>query len=124
MGDPQRARQVSLTMLGLSPVWLLAYVLTEAVFGRTLGKKLVGIVVRVADGRRASPGVLLLRWAAKFVWLLIGPLLRTVGKLGPGVGDPIVYVTWVIALIGFAWAARSARQALWDKVAGTAVFRG
>jgi uncharacterized RDD family membrane protein YckC len=121
-GDPARAHQASRALIGVLPLWLLAYCGAEAVLGRTLGKRLAKIVVRTAAGARASPGALLTRWLAKFIWLLIGPAVKWMGDAP--VGAPVTYLTWLIVLIGFAWAAGPARQALWDKLAGTAVFRG
>ena len=121
-GDPTRAWEISRTLLGLFPLWTLAYFATEAVTGRTLGKVAAGIAVRAADGGRASPGALLLRWAAKFVWLFAAPAVRMLWWPAPPGRDPLISLMWLIALGGFFLAARADRQTLWDKVAGTAVY--
>ncbi len=77
---------------------LLYYWITEGLFGATLGKAIIGLVVRKADGRPCGLGASLIR-----------NLLRLVDGLG-------------VYLVGFLAAVLSrSRQRIGDRVAGTVV---
>jgi uncharacterized RDD family membrane protein YckC len=81
---------------------LLYYFATEAVWGRTLGKRLLGLRVARTDGRRAGAGAIAVR-----------TLLRVVDVL------PVLY------LVGFAVLLTAGKgwQRIGDLAAGTAVVR-
>ncbi len=97
-----------------------AYTLTEALGGFSLGKLLLGLRIRNADGARAGLGQLFGRYVVKNVLYLLAMLallsgievLRAVGGLG-------ALLVWVGCLFAFG----AARQALHDRAFGTAVYR-
>lgn len=105
-------------LLRTLPLWVIAYLSTEAFFGWTFGKRAAKVVVRAVDGGPASLRRLLVRWVAKYFWVLIGPL-------GSQLPTPLPNVTtaaWLLGLGGFLFALRPGHQALWDMLAGTAVY--
>jgi hypothetical protein len=120
VGDPARARGAAAAVMRLLPLWVLVYFGTEAVVGWTLGKRANGCVVRAASGERASLPRLLLRWVLKYGWFPIGPGLKAMGRADAA--EMVTFVTWAIVLVGFLTVLGPGRRALWDMLAGTAVF--
>ncbi len=106
-------------LIGLLVLGTLYY-LIEGFTGWTLGKLALGIRIRSADGTNAGLGRLLGRYAVKNIGFLLGllgfvtgvrilSLLSTFGALA--------------IFIGCFFTLGADRQALHDKVVGTAVFR-
>lgn len=114
--DPRQATE---SVLRLLPWWALLYLSTEAFFGWTLGKRATGLVIRAIDGGPASRRALLVRWASKYVWVLITPVTAT---LAPALAPHVATPAWLVGLGGFFLASRPSRQALWDVLARTAVY--
>jgi uncharacterized RDD family membrane protein YckC len=85
--------------LALFALWLGYHVVTEATLGATVGKLVVGLRVRTADGGRIGWGAALVR-----------NLLRVVDVCGAAVGAILI------------WNSRS-RQRLGDRLSGTVVVR-
>lgn len=98
----------------------LAYGFMEAVWGRTLGKVVVGIAIRREDEEGALVPALMLRYAIKYAPLLLA-LLGVVTRL------PFFFfasgIAWIIVLVGALVMIGPERRALHDYAAGTAVYR-
>ncbi len=90
-----------------SLIALLYFVLPEAVFGQTLGKGLLGIVVKGEDGRRAGLWPVILRNLFKLLW----PLLLF--QLVP----PVLVIEYLVLI------STKKSQRLGDIVAGTVVVK-
>lgn len=106
--------------LALIPgIVFLVYWLTEAFFGRTLGKLILGVRVMNADGERAVVATYFLRYFIKnlpWMLILIGILAR-VPALFPAAG-----VGAMVILVGsFAMIGRE-KRALHDFASNTAVY--
>jgi uncharacterized RDD family membrane protein YckC len=97
----------------------LAYGFTEAVWGRTLGKMVLGIAIRpAADTAPAVPGFML-RYALKYAPFLLA-ILAVATRI-----PVFVYlsgVTWIVVVFGSLAMIGPERRALHDYVAGTAVY--
>ncbi|MFP4112833.1 MAG: RDD family protein [Spirochaetota bacterium] len=98
---------------------VLVYSFAEAIWGRTLGKLALGIVIgRETDDGSAVPS-LMLRYAVKY-----SPLLFAI--LAVATRIPLfVYlsgVTWVVVLLGSLVMIGPERRAIHDYIAGTAVY--
>lgn len=98
----------------------LAYGFMEAVWGRTLGKIVVGVAIRREDEEGALVPALMLRYAIKYAPLLLG-LLAVVTRV------PFFFfasgIAWIVVLIGALVMIGPERRALHDYAAGTAVFQ-
>ncbi|WP_423920185.1 RDD family protein [Candidatus Poriferisodalis sp.] len=104
--------------LGLGPgiwwawvaVWLVYEVVSVAVWGRTLGKRIVGIkVVHAVSGERPRWGKALLRWLVPSV-LAAMPFIPWIGELW-----------WVLCQVSLTWDR--VYQGWHDKAAGTLVIK-
>lgn len=98
----------------------LVYWLSEAFFGRTLGKLIMGIRVMSADGERAYLGSYMLRYLVKnlpLVLLIVGLATRTVALMS------VSAVAFVVVLIGGMAMVGREKRALHDIVTNTAVYR-
>jgi uncharacterized RDD family membrane protein YckC len=98
----------------------LLYSLTEAFAGWSVGKLILRIRIVDESGQRGPTGKLMLRWAIK----QSGNLLLLGGLF---VASKLLYTAWQIVALGiflgcFLVLSKS-RQALHDKIAGTAVLR-
>jgi uncharacterized RDD family membrane protein YckC len=95
----EQLNTMTLASYGAAIVGFIIYsVAMEATSGATLGKRAAGLVVRTVDGRPIGFGAALVR----------------------GVLKPVLVLT-VVGYLVIAWHRR--RQALYDMVAGTAVYR-
>jgi uncharacterized RDD family membrane protein YckC len=130
------------SLLGGSVV-VVVYGYLEVLMAGTPGKKLCGLVIGSQDGQRATKRTLLKRWAVKqiaiffaaptlFLWSLLSPFnyhLRLPdyvkeAVLALAIVDTVLTgILLVMALGGCFFALTPARQALHDKLAGTAVYR-
>ncbi|HEV2429097.1 MAG TPA: RDD family protein [Thermoplasmata archaeon] len=137
------------SVLGYAGWALLYFVLSEGLFGTTLGKSALGLAVTDRTLRTPAPLAVLLRNLPKLVPLTvagigaaIGVLLAVDGTPGGGAGtstgsDPVVSAI-LLALVGFGFALllglallsgylgialSSERQRLGDYLAGTWVIR-
>ena len=100
------------------PFALLLVLLAEALFGASLGKWLLGLTVRAADGTSAPTGSRILRWAVKCSGLWAMVLALVAGSL------PVAIAAITAALIasaGFCLSIGSRSLALHDWLSGTAV---
>lgn len=96
------------------------YSLIEGLTGASPGKRLLGLKVGTAGGRRGSTALYVRRWAVKYsgTWLgLLGavPGLHAFGLVAPAAG--------LAVFLGCFLVLGDKRQALHDIGAGTAVFR-
>jgi uncharacterized RDD family membrane protein YckC len=112
--EKMSAWSLAMTIIGF------LYSLTEAFAGWTLGKLIVRIRVVDESGQRAPVGKLMLRWLVK----QSGNLLMMAGAV---LAAKLAYTAGQIVGLGiglgcFLVLSRS-RQALHDKIAGTAVLR-
>ena len=108
--------------LALLPLLVtLAYGLVEGLWGRSLGKLISGLTICKADGERAYSGPLLLRYALKYspLLLLILALVTRIPFL-LGAGAVAVGVVFIGALVMLG----PERRAIYDYLAGTAVYHG
>lgn len=100
-------------------IWLL-YGLIEGIFGRSIGKLIMGIGIKRADGDRAYSSTLLLRYAVKYssaLLMILAILLRSPAvAVAAGVAGFVVFVGMLVIL-------GPEKRALYDFIAGTAVYR-
>ena len=100
-------------------IWLV-YGLIEGIFGRSIGKLIMGIAIRRADGERGFASTYLLRYAIKFssaLLMVLALLLRSPGvAVAAGVAGFVVFIGMLVIL-------GPERRALYDFIAGTAVYR-
>jgi uncharacterized RDD family membrane protein YckC len=123
---PQKATQMSGAIEVLAQLFLsialvgALYFLLEAVFGRSLGKLLLGLRVDTVDGHGSRLGARLLRYGAKVsgAFLVLGGTVAEAQAVAR-TGEVVAYLTVLGLLVAFS----RRRQALHDLVAGTAVFR-
>ncbi len=97
-----------------------ALMVWETATGAALGKLCFGMKIMLADGSPASPKQLLIRSLVKYngmVLVLVGAItsVQTLGSLAQ-LGNLVAFIGCFLALGG-------EKQALHDKVAGTAVYR-
>lgn len=102
----------------------LALTATEVLCAAGPGKLLIGLRIRNADGAPASAGQLLGRWLVKHAALVFVILALALGggDLGNLVSGLGLLISAVIAA-GFLMTLGEQRQALHDRICGTAVFR-
>jgi len=109
-----------LVWLVVAPVLVfLVYWLSEAFFGRTLGKLIMGVRVMTAAGERAYVGTYLLRYFIKnlpLFLIVIGLFTRAVALF------PVAGVASVVILIGAMAMVGREKRALHDLAANTAVY--
>lgn len=109
-----------------SALIVLLYFASEAVWDATPGKRLLGLCLRAADGDELPPAARAVRWAVKNAAALL-LLLAVVVSMGlPGLGGwlrLLAHATGIAVGAGCFLALTPARQALHDRVAGSAVFR-
>jgi uncharacterized RDD family membrane protein YckC len=117
--DFSRSIERAFQSLALSALFL--YTVTEAIWGASPGKLVLGLRIARSDGEAADPWTLLLRWMTKYgLWLLLNLIwvwtdnsgFRLFAGLIPG-----------IVALGCLRAASEDRIAWHDQWAGTAVFR-
>jgi uncharacterized RDD family membrane protein YckC len=107
--------------MALLPLFVtLGYGLIEGLGGRSLGKLIVGIGIRKADGEPAYAGTLLLRYAIKNAPLLL-LIIALFARLGFLIG--IGGVAVMVILLGALVMLGPEKRAIHDYLAGTAVFR-
>jgi uncharacterized RDD family membrane protein YckC len=107
-------------LLGATALMSLVYPLVEGLTGASPGKWALGLQVGFPDGSRGTVLLYLRRFVIKYIRPLLGALaaLTGLGLLGVLAG-PAGLVISMGTLLLFA----DHRQALHDKLAGTAVFR-
>jgi uncharacterized RDD family membrane protein YckC len=96
------------------------YGLIEGITGRSPGKMLIGLRVVDEAGKPAPIGTLLVRYLIKQSSSLIGFIALFAGAHALDLVSQIV--AWGI-ILGFFLVLTKSRQALHDKIAGTAVLR-
>ena len=100
---------------------LLSYGLIEGLWGRSLGKLIVGLTITKPDGQRAYAGPLLLRYALKYSpFLLFVLALATRSLFLAQAACVAVGAVLISALVMLG----PERRAIYDYLAGTAVYRG
>jgi hypothetical protein len=109
----------------VSAVVGLAYMFTEVMNAASPGKMILGLVIGTVDGASAPQDVLLKRYLIKNAGNLIG-LVAAILAI-PIIHSLLVLVGALVGL-GLAFASlylvlRPEKLALWDQMAGTAVFR-
>ena len=106
-------------ILGAAVVGVL-YFAIEAFTGWTLGKLILGLRIRNADGSEASTGTLFKRYAIKNIAFLFSVVALITG---------MVTIYWlgqvlgIVVFIGMFFVFAEAKQALHDKLAATAVYK-
>jgi uncharacterized RDD family membrane protein YckC len=120
------------------PLVVLMYAASDAFFAATPGKALLKLRIASDTGRGATRGQLLARFAAKYAPLIVVAAwiayfsVHVAASNGRGLSavaraTPFVLIfAGVLTLIvggGGLMALRSPRQALHDRLAGTAVYR-
>ncbi len=100
------------------PFAVLLVLLPEALFGAGPGKWILALRVTTADGAPASAQSRWLRWIAKCsgLWLMVLALV-----VGSSVLAGVAVAAGVVTLAGFFLAIGRRREALHDRLAGTAV---
>jgi len=104
----------------------LAWFGTEAWWGATPAKRLLGLRVGTAEGVAASRQRLLGRWALKNAAILTALLSIIAGTTVPRLGIPLAMLSnlfGAVMLAGCFIAMGDDHQALHDILAGTAVYR-
>jgi uncharacterized RDD family membrane protein YckC len=105
---------VAMTLVGV------LYPLIEGLKGWSPGKRLTGLLIGTADGELAPPKVLMTRYAIKNSANLLGFAGTITGiALLTGVSSLLA----VVVTIGCLMVLMAPRQALHDRIAGTAVFK-
>lgn len=105
--------------LCLSMLLSLLYSSTEAFFGTSPAKFLLGMRIRLDDGSPAPSSVLVLRFLAKNLQMILE--IAALYLVIPALGSIAVAAGAVITL-GFLLTLTNSRQALHDRLAGTAVY--
>jgi uncharacterized RDD family membrane protein YckC len=98
----------------------VVYGLAEGLFGRALGKLLLGLRIADTSGRAASLPRLLGRMAVKQSGALLALTAMVTGSYF--VGELGQIPAWAV-MIGFLLVLGHKRQALHDRASGTAVYR-
>jgi uncharacterized RDD family membrane protein YckC len=107
-------------MMGLAVVAVVYHLLTEGLFGWSLGKLLLGLRIADTDARQAGVGRLLGRAALKELsrLLVVAAMLTNVQMLAK-----VAQVPSLVFVAGCFLVFASHRRALHDLAAGTAVYR-
>lgn len=103
-------------------LWFTAivYSILEGLAGASLGKILLGLTVGRADGQKAGLGRKLLRWLLKGLTLLFVPCFGLIENVF--VIYPFLALS-LISILGLSLVLGKEKQTLYDRLAGTAVFR-
>jgi uncharacterized RDD family membrane protein YckC len=96
------------------------YMLGEGLFGRALGKLLLGLRIAEVDGRRASVGRLLGRAACKSANVVVRLLAMATGLFWLSTVERGLSL---VVFVGCFFVFAAHRRALHDLAAGTAVYR-
>jgi RDD family len=99
---------------------------TEAIWGWTPGKRLLGIQIGTDEGFAAQRSRMALRWSIKSAPLLLALFALLLSLLAPGVGrwlDLLAHLCALVVVGGCLLIYGSHRQALHDMLAHTAVYR-
>lgn len=106
------------------PFLVGGYFFVEVILGYTPGKRLLGLVVRAADGSPASYEALLRRWQLKVGITCAGWLasIFTVQLFSSWWFTALAFLPTLTALGGMLAALGAQRQTAYDQAAGTAVF--
>ncbi|MEE8434950.1 MAG: RDD family protein, partial [bacterium] len=108
-------------------ILMLLYFLIEGIVGASPGKMILGIKVGTADGKQGNIALYLKRWGIKNAPNLLGLLAAILGMVG--VSDPggiigiLSQIIALVLLIGAFWIFGASKQCLWDKLAGTAIYK-
>lgn len=98
----------------------LGWVVWEGLTGQALGKKLLKIRIKMADGTDAGKDKLLTRAAVKYSKTLLG----LIGWLtGISIIDNIASLAGLIVFVGCFFVLGQKRQAIHDLIAKTAVYK-
>jgi uncharacterized RDD family membrane protein YckC len=110
------------TALIIFTLWEAAwvYMLSDVVAGGTPGKWLLGLKIRKEDGGRAGFGRRLVRYALKCSVLLI---VVPFGTMGNTVLSILFFAIGLAGIPGYLLILGKDRQALYDRLSHTAVFR-
>jgi uncharacterized RDD family membrane protein YckC len=101
------------------PVFATLYALLEGFVGATIGKMILGLKIGNDDGTKAGVGKLLLRYAIKNIASLVSVVAAIIGV---AFLQQIGSVLGLIIFIGCFLTLGSAKQALHDMIAKTAVY--
>lgn len=116
-----------LAMAAIMAILTLVYFLIEGIVGASPGKMILGIKVGTADGKQGNIALYLKRWGIKNLPNLLGLLAAVLGMAGVTAGVGIIgiiaQIISVILLIGAFWIFGASKQCLWDKLAGTAIYK-
>jgi uncharacterized RDD family membrane protein YckC len=96
------------------------YALIEGITGASPGKMILGIQIRSADGSVAGPGLLIPRFLIKGIATVLGFVALLTGIAS------ITYVGLIgglVVVIGCFFALAESKQALHDRIIGTAVYQ-
>ena len=135
-----RGRHMGLWFLLLltPPLAGLAYASCDVFFAASAGKAALKLRIADATGRRATRRQLVARFAIKYAWLLVFAAWVAYFAVSVAVTDgrginaasrmavPMLTLIGLLGLIvgvGGLWAFKPSRQALHDRLTGTAVFR-
>jgi uncharacterized RDD family membrane protein YckC len=125
--DPRMAAQMSAfgeTMARMTIAVILisaVYFLAEALWGRALGKLILGLRIATDDGRRATPGRLVVRMLVKNGGSVLKLVAMTTGATILSRGGDVLSVVVTAGCLLALWPRR---QALHDLAANTAVYHG
>lgn len=116
-----------LAMAAVMAILTLLYFLIEGVVGASPGKMILGIKVGTADGKQGNIALYLKRWGVKNFPNLLGLLAAILGMVGVtavvGILGIISQIASLVLLIGAFWIFGASKQCLWDKLAGTAIYK-
>ncbi|HMC12603.1 MAG TPA: RDD family protein [Pirellulaceae bacterium] len=98
----------------------IGWVVWEGLTGQALGKKLLKIRIKAADGSVAGPDKLFTRAAIKYIYLLMGLIG---GLTGINIINQLGSLAGLVVFVGCFFVLGQNRQALHDIVAKTAVFK-
>ena len=116
-----------LAMIAVMAILMLLYYLIEGIFGASPGKMILGIKVGTADGKQGNIALYLKRWAIKNFPHLLGLLAAILGMVGitglVGIVGIISQIAGLVLLNGAFWIFGASKQCLWDKLAGTAIYK-
>lgn len=99
----------------------VGYGLIEAFTGASPGKRILGLKIREADGDEAATSHLLVRYAVKHSGSALAFLA---GVLDSALLQNLGTLAGMLIMLGFLLTLGASRQALHDKLTGTAVFNG
>ncbi len=103
-------------------ILILLNILLETFFGITIGKMLLRVRVKDISGQKAKLLQLLYRASLKYCYIIVGFILLFL-NVNAGISAVVSNSLSLLSIIGFFFVLGNEKQALYDKISKTAVFK-